>query len=76
VEEVDGSDDSDKDLILAWESCGRVVSTERADFFEFVAVILLFACISIGLVIWRSKRMRILHARHLAARIGMPGRRR
>jgi len=70
------SSDTEKGIILAWESCGRVVSTERADFFEFVAVNLLFACISIGIVFWRSKKMKLLHARQLAARIGIAGRRR
>ncbi|EKM75641.1 hypothetical protein AGABI1DRAFT_79588 [Agaricus bisporus var. burnettii JB137-S8] len=62
--------------ILAWKSCGRVVSTERADFFEFVAVNLLFLGVGVGIVIWRLRRMRLLHARQLAARIGLVGRRR
>ncbi|KAF5351034.1 hypothetical protein D9756_008413 [Leucocoprinus leucothites] len=72
----EGDGDIDKDTILAWESCGRVVSTERADFFEFVTVNLLFACVGIGIVVWRSRRMRLLHTRQLAARIGLVGRRR
>lgn len=76
--DFDASDDGELEegTILAWESCGRVVSTERADFFEFVAVNLLFVCVSVGVVIWRSRRLRFLHARQLAARIGMVGRRR
>lgn len=61
---------------MAWKSCGRVVSTERADFFEFVAVNLLFLGVGVGIVIWRLRRMRLLHARQLAARIGLVGRRR
>lgn len=72
----EGSGAIHDDIILAWEPCGRVVSTERADFFEFAAVNLLFVCVSIGVVIWRSRRMRLQHARQLAARIGMVGWRR
>ncbi|KXN85554.1 hypothetical protein AN958_11123 [Leucoagaricus sp. SymC.cos] len=72
----ESSGEAESDTILAWESCGRVVSTERADFFEFIAVNLLFSCLGAGVVIWRSRRMRLLHARQLAARIGMVGRRR
>ena len=68
--------DVEQGSILAWEPCGRVFSTERADFFEFVAVNLLFACVGIGIVLWRSKRMKLLQARQLAARIGMAGQRR
>ncbi|KAF9444019.1 hypothetical protein P691DRAFT_737092 [Macrolepiota fuliginosa MF-IS2] len=57
--------------ILAWGSCGRVTSTERADFFEFAAVNLLFVCVGVAVVVWRLSRMRVLHARQLAARIGL-----
>lgn len=68
--------DDDGETTLAWESCGRITTTERADFFEFATVNLLFACLSIGGVVWRSRRMRVMHARMLAARIGLVGRRR
>ncbi|KAI9458922.1 hypothetical protein BJY52DRAFT_404784 [Lactarius psammicola] len=56
---------------VAWESCGRIVVQERADFWEFVACNLLFVCIALVLVILRSKRMTAMHARQLATRIGL-----
>ena len=56
---------------IAWESCGRIVLQERADFWEFVACNLLFVCIALVLFILRSKRMSMIHARQLAARIGL-----
>ena len=56
---------------VAWESCGRIVVQERADFWEFVACNLLFVCVALVLVILRSKRMTAMHARQLATRIGL-----
>ena len=56
---------------IAWESCGRIVIQERADFYEFIACNLLFVCVALVLVIWRSKRMNTMQARQLAARIGL-----
>ncbi|KAI0252936.1 hypothetical protein BJV78DRAFT_1373136 [Lactifluus subvellereus] len=56
---------------VAWESCGRIVVQERADFWEFVACNLVFVCIALGLVFVRSKRMNAMLARQLAARIGL-----
>ena len=56
---------------IAWESCGRIVIQERADFYEFIACNLLFVCIALVFVIWRSKRMTTMQARQLAARIGL-----
>ncbi|KAG6866943.1 hypothetical protein C0991_003859 [Blastosporella zonata] len=55
----------------AWESCGRIVSQERADFFEFVACNIVFASIALVVLFARSKRLRALQARQLAARIGV-----
>ncbi|KAF7348533.1 hypothetical protein MVEN_01370800 [Mycena venus] len=56
---------------LAWAACGRIVPQERADFFEFVACNLLFAAVALFGVYTRSRRMRALQARQLAARIGL-----
>ncbi|KAI0320493.1 hypothetical protein OF83DRAFT_1104689 [Amylostereum chailletii] len=56
---------------LAWESCGRIVEKERADFWEFVACNVLFAAGALFLVAVRSKRLQALQARQLAARIGL-----
>jgi len=56
---------------VAWESCGRIVVQERADFWEFVACNVIFVCIALMLVFVRSKRMNTMHARQLAARIGL-----
>ncbi|KAI0263055.1 hypothetical protein BC834DRAFT_332802 [Gloeopeniophorella convolvens] len=56
---------------VAWESCGRIVAQERADFWEFVACNVLFVGIALGLVLMRSRRMSTMQARQLAARIGL-----
>lgn len=56
---------------LAWESCGRIPSRERADFYEFIACNILFAVISLVVLFARSKRLQAIHARRLAARIGL-----
>ncbi|KAG6901342.1 hypothetical protein C0995_013305 [Termitomyces sp. Mi166 len=55
----------------AWGSCGRIVAQERADFFEFVACNITFAAIALVVLFARSKRLRLLQARQLAARIGI-----
>ncbi|KAF9069513.1 hypothetical protein BDP27DRAFT_1222513 [Rhodocollybia butyracea] len=55
----------------AWESCGRIISQERADFYEFIACNVLFALCAILVVYVRSRRRHALHARQLAARIGL-----
>jgi hypothetical protein len=55
----------------AWESCGRVVSIERQDFWEFFACNVVLAGVAIAVVLARSKRLELLQARQLAARIGL-----
>lgn len=55
----------------AWESCGRIVERERADFYEFVACNLGLAIVALFVLFARSKRLRAMHARQLAARIGL-----
>ena len=57
--------------ILAWESCGRIVPKERADFYEFMACNLVFAVLSLGVLFFRSRRLQVMQARQLAARIGL-----
>ena len=57
--------------ILAWESCGRIPARERADFYEFVACNVVFALISLCVVFIRSRRLQLMQARQLAARIGL-----
>lgn len=56
---------------LAWEACGRIVRQERADFYEFVAVNVLFTVISLAVLFVRSRRQQALQTRQLAARIGL-----
>ena len=60
-----------KGEIPAWRSCGRIVSKERSDYFEFILCNVLFAAAALGLLFARSRRMEIMHARQLAARIGL-----
>ncbi|KAF9653743.1 hypothetical protein BDM02DRAFT_3062115, partial [Thelephora ganbajun] len=57
--------------IPAWQSCGRIVSKERSDYFEFILCNALFAAAALGMLFARSRRMEIMHARQLAARIGL-----
>jgi len=57
--------------ILAWESCGRIPAREKADFYEFVACNVAFALISLCMLFLRSRRLRLMQARQLAARIGL-----
>ncbi|KAJ7484440.1 hypothetical protein FB451DRAFT_1028486 [Mycena latifolia] len=56
---------------LAWAACGRIVAQERADFLEFVACNVLFAALALFGVFSRARRNAALHARQLAARIGL-----
>lgn len=57
--------------IPAWESCGRIVEKERGDFFEFIACNFGIAIVAIGIVLVRSKQLKAMQARQLAARIGL-----
>ncbi|CAL1708885.1 unnamed protein product [Somion occarium] len=54
-----------------WESCGRIVEKERADFYEFFACNLVIAAIAVFVVFARSRRLQAMQARQLAARIGL-----
>ena len=60
-----------KGEIPAWQSCGRIVSKERSDFFEFIICNALFAAGALVMLFTRSRRMEVMHARQLAARIGL-----
>ena len=72
---TDISDIGPDDEVPAWESCGRIPSKERADFFEFVLCNVIFAALAIAGVLIRSEKMRVVRARRLAARIGVTLRR-
>lgn len=65
------NDNRQLDETTAWESCGRIVDQERADFWEFIACNVLFAGISLFVLFARSRRLQALQARQLAARIGL-----
>jgi hypothetical protein len=60
-----------KGEIPAWESCGRIVQQERADFGEFVFCNALLCAIALVVVFTRSRRLQALQAGRLAARIGL-----
>ncbi|KDQ10243.1 hypothetical protein BOTBODRAFT_36355 [Botryobasidium botryosum FD-172 SS1] len=68
-------DDAKKGPILgetpAWESCGRVIAVERADFWEFVMCNVIFAGISLFILFIRGQRLAMQQYRRLAARIGL-----
>ncbi|KAF7966099.1 hypothetical protein HWV62_40024, partial [Athelia sp. TMB] len=55
----------------AWESCGRIVDVEQADFWEFVACNVALALVSLFVLFARSRRLQALRGRQLAARIGL-----
>jgi len=57
--------------IPAWESCGRIVEKERADFYEFFGFNLVLAGLAIFGVLARTRTLQAMQARHLAARIGL-----
>jgi len=60
-----------KGEIPAWQSCGRIVSKERSDYFEFILCNAFFAAGALAILFARSRRVEIMHARQLAARIGL-----
>ena len=60
-----------KGEIPAWQSCGRIVSKERSDYLEFILCNVLFAAGALVMLFARSRRMEGMHARQLAARIGL-----
>ncbi|KAN0085912.1 hypothetical protein V8E55_007046 [Tylopilus felleus] len=55
----------------AWQSCGRIVARERADFYEFVACNLFFVAVAMSIALVRSRTVEARQARRLAARIGL-----
>ncbi|KAF8551767.1 hypothetical protein OG21DRAFT_1478001 [Imleria badia] len=55
----------------AWQSCGRIVARERADFYEFLACNLLFAAVALSIALVRSRTVEARQAHRLAARIGL-----
>ncbi|KAH9926771.1 uncharacterized protein B0H18DRAFT_856249, partial [Fomitopsis serialis] len=57
--------------IPAWEACGRIVEKERGDFYEFLACNAVIVAIALAVLFMRSKRLQAMHARQLAARIGL-----
>ena len=57
--------------IPAWEACGRIVEKERGDFYEFLACNVAVAAVALVVLFARSKRLQAMHARQLAARIGL-----
>ncbi|KAG8216470.1 hypothetical protein J3R82DRAFT_6581 [Butyriboletus roseoflavus] len=55
----------------AWQSCGRIVAQERADFYEFLGYNLLVAAVALSVALVRSRTVEARQARRLAARIGL-----
>ncbi|EIW77031.1 hypothetical protein CONPUDRAFT_146145 [Coniophora puteana RWD-64-598 SS2] len=53
----------------AWQSCGRIPSVERADFYEFFACNLFLALAAVLTVLVRTKLVQTRQARNVAARI-------
>lgn len=55
----------------AWQSCGRIVTGERADFYEFLGYNLFVAAVALSVALVRSRTVEARQARRLAARIGL-----
>ncbi|EJT99379.1 hypothetical protein DACRYDRAFT_110099 [Dacryopinax primogenitus] len=55
----------------AWEACGKVVSRELADFWEFVMFNLVLLAIAGAVYLLRSRKLAALQYRQLVARIGL-----
>ncbi|WVQ98086.1 hypothetical protein IAU59_005208 [Kwoniella sp. CBS 9459] len=58
--------------VPAWESCGKVIKTERQDFWEFVTANLLFLIVALTILWARTSALATEQYRQLAARIGIP----
>ncbi|ORY31028.1 hypothetical protein BCR39DRAFT_593552 [Naematelia encephala] len=61
-----------KGEVPAWEACGKVIVTERRDFYEFVTANLLFLIVALTILWARSSALAAAQYRQLAARIGIP----
>ncbi|KZT61736.1 hypothetical protein CALCODRAFT_490992 [Calocera cornea HHB12733] len=55
----------------AWEACGKVVSKELADYWEFVMCNLVFLAVAGTVYLVRSRKLAALQYRQLVARIGL-----
>lgn len=66
-----GQHGADGGEIPAWEACGRIVEKERGDFYEFLVCNVAVAAVAFVVLFARSKRLQAMHARQLAARIGL-----
>ncbi|BGP17086.1 hypothetical protein JCM10213v2_005095 [Rhodosporidiobolus nylandii] len=53
----------------AWEACPRVLKQEREDFFEYILCNLLFALLSLSVLVWRQRQLALHQFGRLAARI-------
>ncbi len=71
VPHVHDPDEAPKGETPAWESCGRIVEKERADFYEFFACNLFIVILAVTVLFARTKRLQAIQARQLAARIGL-----
>ncbi|WVF69772.1 hypothetical protein IAT40_004551 [Kwoniella sp. CBS 6097] len=58
--------------VPAWESCGKVIKTERQHFWEFVTANLLFLIVALTILWARTSALATEQYRQLAARIGIP----
>jgi len=52
-----------------WEPCGKIVSAERADYWEFVLCNVVFATVCLFIVFTRTRRIAAVHYKNLVARI-------
>ncbi|KAH7872401.1 uncharacterized protein C8R40DRAFT_1007593, partial [Lentinula edodes] len=54
-----------------YSRCGRIISSERADLYEFIACNVLFAVSAMLVVYIRPRRRHALQTMQLAARISL-----
>ncbi|KAF8329559.1 uncharacterized protein EI90DRAFT_2923963 [Cantharellus anzutake] len=60
---------SQEGQLAAWEPCGKIVSVESADYWEFVLCNLAFSVVGLFIVFTRTRRTAAVHYKNLVARI-------
>ncbi|KAF9511087.1 hypothetical protein BS47DRAFT_1200822 [Hydnum rufescens UP504] len=55
----------------SWEPCGKIIATERADYWEFVTCNIIFAGVGLLVVFSRTRRIAAIQYKNLVARIGL-----
>jgi len=55
--------------LATWEPCGKIVSAEGADYWEFVLCNVVFGAVCLFIVFTRTRRIAAVHYKNLVTRI-------